>query len=113
MKLKERRKRGDLIEAFKTIKGFNNVKKNAWFEFLDGEEKKKMRSNVRIEDGREIERQDIIYKEKANLDVRKNFYTLRVVKIGMRCRKKLKTKSLSIPSKTVWTDGWERGGRRR
>ena len=33
--LKDRRRRGDLIEAFKTLNGFNNVEKSAWFEIAD------------------------------------------------------------------------------
>ena len=31
--LTERRERGDPIEVFKTIKGFNRVNKEKWFEF--------------------------------------------------------------------------------
>ena len=31
----ERREMGDLIEVFKTLNGFNNVIKSAWFYFPD------------------------------------------------------------------------------
>ena len=33
--LTERRRRGDIIETFKTMKGFNRVNKNNWFQFRD------------------------------------------------------------------------------
>ena len=33
--LRDRRERGDLIEAFKTLNGINNVDKSSWFEITD------------------------------------------------------------------------------
>lgn len=36
--LEDRRRRGDLIEAFKTLNGFNNVEKSAWFEIADSDQ---------------------------------------------------------------------------
>ena len=33
--LKERRKRGDIIEAFKTLSRINNVEKDSWFQIAE------------------------------------------------------------------------------
>ena len=34
--LRDRRERGDAIETFKTMKGFNNVRKGLWFNLQTG-----------------------------------------------------------------------------
>ena len=50
--LKERRRRGDLIETFKTMKGLNDVSKEEWFEFSDSDQTRHTRANTIIENGK-------------------------------------------------------------
>ena len=60
--LKERRWRGDLIEAFKTTKGINNVKKEIWFDFVK-EESKPSRGNSSVENGKMKRKNNIAQSE--------------------------------------------------
>ena len=78
--LKERRKRGDLIEAFKVMRGHSRVDKNEWFSIREEAETQRTRATTTItEDGEEM-KTDIIYKEKARQEIRRNFFTLRVAR---------------------------------
>ena len=78
--LRERRKRGEAIETFKTLNGFNNVDKHAWFQIAD-ETTRATRNTTSVSDQGEVERKtDILKTESARLETRKNFYTVRVVK---------------------------------
>ena len=78
--LRERRIRGDLIEVFKTLKGFNKVRKNEWFS-IQQESARPTRANTNIEDdGRDTRRTDILNRDGARLEVRRNFFTVRVVR---------------------------------
>ena len=49
--LKERRARGDLIEAFKTLKGLNNVNKNEWFNISSSDVTRPTRANTVVVEG--------------------------------------------------------------
>ena len=77
--LRERRKRGDLIEAFKVIKGHNNVNRESWFDLQSREASRPTRTNATIEEGSERRKSDVLYKPKAQKETRANFYTVRVV----------------------------------
>ena len=77
--LRERRKRGDLIEAFKVIKGYNNVNREQWFDLSSRETSRPTRANATVEGGQERRKQDILYKPKALKEIRANFFTVRVV----------------------------------
>ena len=77
--LEERRTRGDLIETFKTLKGFNKVEKEEWFKEV-GHEARPTRANTIITGGGEKRKELILQQERARLDVRKHFFTVRVVK---------------------------------
>ena len=79
MSLKERRQRGDMIEVFKTMRGFNRVEKREWFEIREEEEVRATRSNTTVTDGVERRRPDVLFKTRANKEIRRNFFTLRVV----------------------------------
>ena len=78
--LKERRVRGDLIETFKVLKGFDNVIRDEWFDLRSGEETRPTRANTRIEDGIQKKKTDVIYKPKTKSEVRLNFFTVRIVR---------------------------------
>ena len=76
--LKERRQRGDLIETYKTMNGLNRVEKNAWFEIVQGGNRP-TRGNTVEENGVAENKSCIIVKKSVRLDLRKNFFTHRVV----------------------------------
>ena len=75
--LEERRRRGDAIEAFKTIKGFNRVQKDKWFTF-ESTDARPTRSNTVVTDEGEKRRLFVMKGETARLETRKNFYTVRI-----------------------------------
>ena len=77
--LEERRIRGDLIEVFKVMRGINKVRMEEWFELVDGAQRN-TRQNADINEVGEAERRpDTLKSEWARLEVRKNFFTVRVV----------------------------------
>ena len=65
--LQERRKMGDLIEAYKMLNGITNVKKDELFEMKDGVQS--TRGNICLN----------LYKHHTRLEIRKNFFTERVI----------------------------------
>ena len=77
--LTERRERGDAIEAFKTLNGFNRVNKDKWF-FIEEEDARPTRRNTTIEDGNATRRKNVLKEEYARLEVRRNFYNVRAAK---------------------------------
>ena len=81
--LVERRLRGDMIEVFKVMKGISRVKKEEWFEMVE-EGQRNTRQNAEVEGGAVERRQDVIRKERFKLDVRKNFFTVRVADVWNR-----------------------------
>ena len=77
--LTERRRRGDVIEAFKTMRGYNRVEKDNWFKFRDVSSNRATRSTVTVTENQQHERKDVLFKENVRLDTRKNFFSVRVV----------------------------------
>ena len=77
--LRERRRRGDVIEVFKTMKGFNRVEKESWFTEV-GEEARPTRSTVNITEEGEVRKEHVLKVERARLEVRRNFFTVRAAK---------------------------------
>ena len=78
--LTERRERGDAIEAFKTLNGFNNVNKAKWFD-IENDEQRPTRRNVKITEEGETRRKNVLKIEKARLDIRKNSYMVRAAHV--------------------------------
>ena len=78
MLLKERRLRGDMIEVFKVVKGINKVNREEWFEMVEEGQRRKSQNMVENNEGEVEHRQDVIKKERFHLEVRKNFFTVRV-----------------------------------
>ena len=58
----ESRRRGDALETFKTLNGFNQVTKEKWFD-------------IEREDARRVH---VLRTEKARLEIRRNFFNVRV-----------------------------------
>ena len=76
--LKERRIRGDMIETFKTMRGVNRVNRDEWFSIQMEEQHRPTRSNAVVV-GEEVERRrELIVGERVNLEVRRNFFRVRV-----------------------------------
>ena len=77
--LKERRKRGDLIEAFKTLNGLNNVEKSEWFSIAEPEEARpSTRSDTNVDGEVEQKRSCVLLKERALTEMRNNSFRFRV-----------------------------------
>ena len=79
--LKERRERGDLIEAYKVMTGHNRVDKNDWFTFRkEDETTRSTRSTTTITAERESRKENVLFMEHVRLEVRKNSFNVRVIK---------------------------------
>ena len=76
--LRERRVRGDAIETFKTLRGFNRIDAKQLFE-ISGPEARATRRTTSVSAEGETRRVDSLYSQSSNLEVRKNFYTVRAV----------------------------------
>ena len=79
--LRDRRERGDLIEAFKTLNGFNNVDQAEWFEISAPDQSRhSTRSASTIaSNGVEIDRTNIL-RERARTETRNQSYRLRTAR---------------------------------
>ena len=78
--LTQRRERGDAIEAFKTLNGFNRVEKSQWFE-IESDEQRPTRRNLVIDEEGERRRENVLKVEAARLEVRKNFFNVRAANV--------------------------------
>ena len=78
--MKERRERGDLIEAFKVLTGIYKIDRDAWFRRSNFATTRETRSSVTIEDGTTKRNTEVLYKPPASHDTRNNFFTVRVVR---------------------------------
>ena len=76
--LKERRKRGDMIETFKTMNGFNRVHKENWFLPTQDGARETRRTTTATAEGVE-KKTHILERECSRLEIRKNFFTVRIV----------------------------------
>ena len=77
--LRERRERGDMIETFKTMRGINRVVRDEWFSVREEEEQaQSTRSNTVVVSGEAVRRKEVVRLERANLDTRRQFFTVRV-----------------------------------
>ena len=74
--LRERRERGDVIDALKTLNGFNNVNKAQWFNIADDNARSTRSTSTVSEQGEEERKTNVLHIEGARLDVRKYLYTV-------------------------------------
>ena len=75
--LEERRARGDMVETFKTLSGMNRVVASEWFDMQE-EEARPTRANAVVVEGEMVRKKKVLVGQRANLEVRKNFFTVRV-----------------------------------
>ena len=78
MSLRERRVRGDAIETFKSLNGFNKIDKEEWFN-ISGPETRATRRTTSVTMEGEVRRKDSLCRQNFNLEVRKNFFMVRTV----------------------------------
>ena len=78
--LAERRERGDAIETFKTLNGFNRVDKEKWFQ-LEEDDARPTRRNTKVTDGKEERRKNVLKEEPARLEIRRNCFCARASRI--------------------------------
>ena len=105
--LTERRTRGDMIETYKTLNGFNRVEKTNWFQFRDSSSNRATRSTVSITNNEQHERSNVLFKESVRLDTRKNFFSVQVVDKWNQIPDKVKEQK-SINSFKNEYDKWSR-----
>ena len=77
--LVERRERGDAIETFKTLKGFNRVEKEKWFQ-REEENRRPTRQNAEATDEGVRKKENVLQTEAARLEIRRNFFNVRATK---------------------------------
>ena len=73
------RGRRSAIETFKTLKGFNNVQKEKWFQ-LEEEHRRPTRQNAEATDEEVRKKENVLQTEAARLEIRRNFYNVRATK---------------------------------
>lgn len=79
--LKDRRERGDLIEAYKTLNGFNNVIKASWFEIKDPvQNHHSTRSTTTMGDEGDGVNRVSIARERARTEFRNQTYRFRTAR---------------------------------
>ena len=103
--LTERRERGDAIEAFKTINGFNQVEKKKWFDFEDDNQRPTRRNTEITEDG-ERRKSNVLREEKARLEVRKNFFNVRAARTWNKIPESVREKTSVNSFKNAY-DKWK------
>ena len=74
----DRRVRGDMIQTYKILKGLDDVDYRTWFKTV-GEQHQKTRLAVSVSQDMTLEATMNLVKPKSKLDIRKNFFSSRVV----------------------------------
>ena len=74
----ERRTRGDMLQTFKIMKGIDDVDYHTWFTKVSECHQRTRQAFDILRDGSTVENLNLM-KPKARLDVRKNFFSCRVV----------------------------------
>ena len=105
--LTEHRERGDAIETFKLLNGFNHVDKNRWFD-IESEEQRPTRRNVVITEGGERRKMNVLKVEAARLEVRRNFFNVRAASIWNEIPEEVRVKNSVNGFKAAY-DGWKSG----
>ena len=105
--LRERRERGDVIEAFKTLNGINNVEKTDWFEIQEPESNRpSTRSNTLVvENGEEERRVHVVLHERAKTELRNQSYRYRTARAWSEIPEFLKDSKTTNAFKTAY-DNW-------
>ena len=105
--LKERRERGDLIETYKTLNGFNNVDKFTWFELPENEQiRHSTRSNTTIHVDGEGEARVSLPRERARTELRNNSFRFRASRAWSELPDNVRNVKTTNSFKNAF-DGWK------
>ena len=77
--LKERRERGDAIQTFKVLKGFNKVDTSKWFQTIP-DDARPTRATAKIDGEKVVKKESVLVVERARLETRRNFFAIRAAK---------------------------------
>jgi hypothetical protein len=88
--LKQRRERGDMIQTFKIVNQIDDVEPSMWFKFISDESQRPTRSSVQIDDDGASTTKLNIKVQNSRLNIRKYFFSNRVVESWNRLPEKLK-----------------------
>ena len=59
------------------MKGLNRVDKTRWFDIQEAVQHRETRANSTVQDGERTRKENVLNQEKANLEIQRNFYTVR------------------------------------
>ena len=104
--LADRRERGDAIETFKTMNGFNKVKKEDWF-VLEEENSRPTRRNAEVTDEGVKKKAHVLRMEQARLEVRRNFFNVRAARTWNDIPQSVKEKTSVNAFKNAY-DRWKK-----
>ena len=104
--LVDRRERGDAIETFKTMNGFNNVKKEEWF-MLEEESSRPTRRNAEVTEEGVKKKAHVLRMESARLEVRRNFFNVRAARTWNGIPQSVKEKTSVNAFKNAY-DKWKK-----
>ena len=107
--LADRRERGDAIETFKTMNGFNNVRKEEWF-VMEEENSRPTRRNAEVTEEGVKKRVHVLRMESARLEVRRNFFNVRAAKTWNDIPQEVKEKTSVNAFKNAY-DGWKKNAK--
>ena len=109
--LTERRERGDVIEAFKTLNGINKVDKNKWFK-IEQDDARATRRNTEVTEEGERRRTNVLKEEAARLEIRRNFYNVRTARAWNRIPEKVRNQKSTNAFKNAY-DKWISTGKKQ
>ena len=75
----DRRRRGDLLETFKILNRYDDVDYRTWFKKVNDQHQRTRQAVVVSEDGTVVGGTDKLSKPTSRLEVRKQFFSCRVV----------------------------------
>ena len=101
--LKDRRIRGDAIETFKALNGFNHVRKENWFQLTSENARETRRTASVTEEG--VQKKAAIEQEQPRLEIRRNFFNVRIVKEWNKIPEEVKKQKSVNAFKTAY-DRW-------
>ena len=95
-----RRKPIKSSQTFKTLKGFNRVDKNKWFQ-IEKEDTRPTRRNTEITEEGEVRKENVLVEEAARLETRRNFYNVRAARTWNSIPDKVRNKTSINAFKTA------------
>ena len=88
------------------------MEKEKWFSIQEADLHQETRANSTVEEGQTTKKENVLVQERSNLEVRRNFYTVRVVSQWNLLPEKVKNqKSLNAFKNSLdkWTEEEARG----